>query len=307
VKLPKTALTSLAILGGCLVSAPGASAASVPGGLIVFAHATSLNGPRDIYTMWPTGGHLRQLTSGFDDREPRFSPDGSHIVFSSLRDGAVEVYEMAADGSDVVQLTTSDGTSSNGSPDYTADGRIVFVHSTGIVGEVWTMDADGGSQQRLFGGEFFGHPAASSRGEIAFANAGPQPALSLAGETGMRDLVADPTDDSFFGEPSFSPDGSRVAFTRTDFGSSVWLASHLYRMRRTGTGVRQLTNMAQRSDRMGDWSPDGSWIVFDACGYPDGCENRSLTGKIWAVKANGTHAHPLDDFEGETPDWGPAA
>jgi Tol biopolymer transport system component len=284
-----------------------AGAASMPGGLIVFAHATSLNGPRDLYTMWPSGGHLRQLTSGFDDRQPRFSPDGSHIVFSSQRDGAVNVYEMDADGSDVVQLTTSDGVSVNSSPDYTSDGRIVFVHDTGFVGEVWTMNADGSNQQRLFGGEWFGHPTASSRGEIAFANSSAVPALMLAGESGMRSLASDPSQNTRFGDPSFSPDGSRLAFDRAAFGVNVWQASHLYRMRRTGTGVRQLTDTVHRSDRMGDWSPDGSWIVFDACGYPDGCEDRSLTGKLWAVRANGTHAHPLDDFQGETPDWGPAA
>jgi Tol biopolymer transport system component len=307
VKLPKTALTSLAILGGCVVSAPGAGAAAMPGGLIVFAHATSLGGPRDIYTMWPRGGHLRQLTSGHDDRQPRFSPDGSHIVFSSLRDGAVNVYEMDADGSNVVQLTTSDGTSSNSAPDYTPDGRIVFLHSTGIVGEVWTMNADGGNQQRMFGGDWFSHPSASSRGEIAFVNNSSMPALSLAGESGMRNLAADPTQNTMFGDPSFSPDGSRVAFTRADFGTNVWQASHLYRMRRTGTGLRQLTDTVHRSDRMGDWSPDGRWIVFDACSYPYGCEDRSVTGKIWAVQANGMHAHALDDFQGETPDWGPAA
>ena len=74
----------------------------------------------------PHGGPPLQLTDNADvDDNPDWSPDGSRLVFTSDRDGDLEIYVMNADGSGVVQLT--DDEVDNGAADRAPDGeRIVF-------------------------------------------------------------------------------------------------------------------------------------------------------------------------------------
>ena len=48
---------------------------------------------------------MTPLTSQGNNENPRFSPDGRHLVFASDRAGAYDIYTMAIDGSDVRRLT----------------------------------------------------------------------------------------------------------------------------------------------------------------------------------------------------------
>jgi TolB protein len=70
----------------------------------------------EIYVMEADGsGQTRVTDDPGDDQGPTWSPDGSQIAFAALRNiqGAIdeedyEIYAMAADGSDVRQLTDND-------------------------------------------------------------------------------------------------------------------------------------------------------------------------------------------------------
>ena len=55
---------------------------------------------RDVAT-----GSVAQVTSQGNNENPRFSPDGRHLVFASDRAGSYDIYTMATDGSDVRRLT----------------------------------------------------------------------------------------------------------------------------------------------------------------------------------------------------------
>jgi Tol biopolymer transport system component len=80
----------------------------------------------DIFATGTDGGTATRLTSneGYD-AEGAVSPDGRRIVFTSLREGDLDLYVMDADGSNVRRLT--DGLGYDGGPFFSWDGRwIVF-------------------------------------------------------------------------------------------------------------------------------------------------------------------------------------
>ncbi|MEO7274419.1 MAG: hypothetical protein ABIX28_02900, partial [Vicinamibacterales bacterium] len=77
----------------------------------------------DIYRAEPDGSKLTPLTRtpGYD-AEATIAPDGL-IVFTSVRDGDMEIYSMKADGSDVKRLTNRPGP--DGGPFFSWDGTLI--------------------------------------------------------------------------------------------------------------------------------------------------------------------------------------
>ena len=77
----------------------------------------------DIYRADADGSNLTPLTrtAGYD-AEATIAPDGL-IVFTSVRDGDMEIYSMKADGSDVKRLTNRPGP--DGGPFFSWDGRQI--------------------------------------------------------------------------------------------------------------------------------------------------------------------------------------
>lgn len=77
-------------------------------------------------------------------------------------------------------------------------------------------------------------------------------------------------------EPAWSPDGKRLAFTRTTDGRRSF---QIYVMRANGSRVRRITR--GRFDYDPAWSPDGKWIAYRANGvlrivHPDGTGGRVI-------------------------------
>lgn len=99
-------------------------------------------GAADIYVMALDSGELGRLTdSPYEDNDPEWSPDGSMIVFKSGRrtqaPAREEIYVMDADGSNVRQLTTTEGFGSDHDPSWSPDSQmIVFSRYEGT--RPWT-------------------------------------------------------------------------------------------------------------------------------------------------------------------------
>ena len=102
----------------------------------------------DLYTMPVSGGTATRITSGpAFDSQPRWSPDGKHLVFLSDRSGAENVWLCDPDGSHPKALTK--GTNNlYASPAWTPDGNYIVVSRTsGVLGsvyELWLIHKDGG-------------------------------------------------------------------------------------------------------------------------------------------------------------------
>lgn len=63
---------------------------------------------------------------------------------------------------------------------------------------------------------------------------------------------------AFLGDISWSPDGSKIVFSKADQPST----NDLYVINQDGTGLAQLTDNHEVADRTPKWAPDGSSIAF---------------------------------------------
>ena len=78
----------------------------------------------DLYTLPVDGGTATPLLTGpAFESQPRFSLDGSEIVFVSDRSGGQNLWVLGADGSDTTQITRGNDNLYT-SPDWSPDGRI---------------------------------------------------------------------------------------------------------------------------------------------------------------------------------------
>ncbi|HWT91207.1 MAG TPA: hypothetical protein VN179_08835, partial [Solirubrobacterales bacterium] len=83
------------------------------GRYVVFERQAVKDGPTSLHSVGALGGGQRALTSGADDREAAFSPDGKTIVF--VRATAVgtnvndDVYAIRPTGSGLARLTRTGG------------------------------------------------------------------------------------------------------------------------------------------------------------------------------------------------------
>jgi len=102
----------------------------------------------DLYRMPISGGQATRLTTGLaHDMQPRFSPDGSRIVFVSDRTGGDNLWLMTLATGDTTQLTQGNNNTFL-SPEWMPDGKyIVAGRAPGLGGivKLWLYHVDGGS------------------------------------------------------------------------------------------------------------------------------------------------------------------
>jgi TolB protein len=236
----------------------------LPGGRSIVYASTHLGGrecpPRPDFTrgyVWPIydtydifradadGSNRVRLTDtpGYD-AEATVGPDG-RIVFTSLRDGDMEIYSMNPDGSDVKRLTNRIGP--DGGAFFSADGSQIVFRSKEISPgperdeyqallkaglwrptdlEIFVMNADGSNIRQvtdLNGSSFapFFHPDGR---RIIFSSNHHDPSgrnfdlyLIDVDGTGLERVTYNETFDGF---PMFSPDGKKLVFASNRDGRS---------------------------------------------------------------------------------------
>jgi TolB protein len=104
------------------------------------AFTSDRDGDTDIYTMNDKGEKVRNLTNNNDyEYPPKFSPDGTKIVFVSNRLGPLAIYIMNIDGSN--ESFIEYGSAPNFSPD---GNTIVFKRKIGDYYEICSIAVSGG-------------------------------------------------------------------------------------------------------------------------------------------------------------------
>ena len=191
----------------------------------------------DIFRVNLDGSGLTRITStpGYD-AEATVGKDG-RLVFTSVRDGDMEIYSMNANGSDVRRLTNLPGP--DGGPFFSLDGsQIVFRGRHPAPGaelddyfsllkqaiwrptslELFVMDRDGGNLRQV-----------TKNGAANFA-------------------------------PYFTPDGKRIIFS-SNLSNPKGRNFDLYLINVDGTGLEQVT-FTDVFDGFPMFSPDGRKLVF---------------------------------------------
>ncbi|MFW5776573.1 MAG: hypothetical protein ACOCZB_04720 [Spirochaetota bacterium] len=205
-----------------------------------FLFSQEINSNLDVYRL-EEDGTVTQLTDNVNsDHSGVATPDGAQIVFISDRDGSAryvyDVFIMDSDGSNPVNLTTTEGDAeyhAEVSPDGT---KIAYVSESprGSDAELWVMDLDGSDAVQLTPDDW--NTSGNARiprltwnpdgSDIVFAydsdddyeNGGMglyRVSSDTAGAPHTPTLIAPespPGPDRFYVEPSYSPDGSKIAF-----------------------------------------------------------------------------------------------
>jgi TolB protein len=227
-----------------------------------------------VWIMGPHQAGAKRITAGpADSGWPVWSPDGRRLVFDSSRtdpdprDAASinDVFTINPDGTDVTKLTDSVGASADAA--WSPDGSQIAFDADRRDPEhaqgIYVMDADGTNVRRI----------------------------TIRPPGYEADLA-----------PRFSPDGTRLVFTRQrGHGDSPKAA--LFVVRLNGSGPRRLTSFAIHAGDA-DWSPDGKRIVFEA--YP----SPGSYGDVYVIRADGHNLrnltrNPVGRAGSADPVWSP--
>lgn len=190
----------------------------------------------DLYRLPIGGGTATRVTSGPAwDIQPRYSPDGRELAFTSDRSGGNNLWRIRTDGSQPVQVTKEDFRLLN-NPAWTPDGQFLVgrKHFTGErslgAGELWLYHAAGG---------------------------------------GGLQLTKQKNDQQDLGEPAVSPDGRYVYFSEDVTAGPTF--QYNKNVHDTIYAIKRLDRRSGKTDTLIDTaggavrpqpSPDGRWLAF---------------------------------------------
>jgi eukaryotic-like serine/threonine-protein kinase len=234
-----------------------------------------------------------QITAGISSIGAATMTPDKKIVYSLAANGAEDLWEMAADGSQARQLTFNSGR--NSQPSVSADGRyIVFTSTRSGRPQIWRIDRDGSNPVQLSYGKVDRSPSCSPVGPwVAFVSqtSGEWAVwkVPLAGGEAIR------LSGSVETCPVISPNGQMVAYEYLDETT-----------RRIKLAVQPLeggpVTTIGDSDSQGSirWSRDGKALAY--------VSNKEGRTDIWAQPLTGGAPKKLTDFKAErifSFDWSP--
>lgn len=229
--------------------------------------------------------------------KPRFSPDGSRLLYTSYASGFPQAMMMDVNSLGARALGGQQQGTMSFSPRFSPDGRwILYSLEKNGNTDIYQMDAASGAQRALTNAPSIEtSPSYSPDGkQIVFeSDRSGVPQLYIMGANG-----GEPKRISFgdgrYGTPVWSPRGDMIAFTRQVGGKF-----HIGVMRTDGSEEKMLTESFL--DEGPSWAPNGRVVMFTRVTPGGNGEPRlhsvDITGRnMRPVKINGAASDP---------DWGP--
>jgi imidazolonepropionase-like amidohydrolase/Tol biopolymer transport system component len=264
----------------------------------------------DIYAMPITGGKATLLSGGKSwEVQPRFSPDGKLISFTSDRDGGDNIWIMNADGSNRHSVTKETFRLLNNAS-WTPDGQYLVArkHFTGTrslgAGEMWLYHKTGGEgvqlTKRKNDQQDAGEPIVSPDGNYVYwsEDVTPGPTFQynkdpyagiyaikrLDRETGEIETVTGGTGGAC--RPQLSPDGKLMAFVKRSRLKSVLYLRNLETAEEWPVYDDLSHDQQETWAIFGtypnfNWMPDNKHIIFYA------------KGKIWNLDIDAVSASQI--------------
>lgn len=238
------------------------------------------------------------------DAQPKWSPDGEQIAFTTYRDGKAQIYKMDVDGKQIVRLTHNSADDST--PAWSPDGnKIAFTSKRDGNDEIYVMNADGSNQTNISNHAANDtRPAWSPDGRRILFTSDRDAREGVAGnfEIYVMDsgggspvrLTDNPALDS---DPAWSPDGRKIAFTSNRDGNF-----EVYAMNPDG-GEQVNLSRNPAFDGKPAWSPSGDALIAFT-------SNRGSDPKnfdIWIMNSGGGDPKNLTNNQAvdDEPAWSP--
>ena len=244
------------------------------------------NPPAQVWLTDADGTNARQLTDFADTDayegafDPAFSPDGRTLAIDAVDDGVPGIFLIPARAPKGKLITEADAqrvtsapadTAFDSEPQFSPNGKwIVFTRFSmecaegpdGCQTRIYKVRTNGSGLRLLVGPEINGsapdwHPSGlaivfDSHDTFFAPNVGH--IMVMLADGSHKHVIVRGDSDSHYGNPSFSPDGTRVAYTHwplgpdgEPIGGEIWTAWV------TGHHPRQITQGG--SDNKADWGP----------------------------------------------------
>jgi Tol biopolymer transport system component len=225
----------------------------------------------DIYTVDPvTGGATAVVTGPETDLDPRWSPDGTHIVFerqASPDSSAGQLFVARADGTDVHPVTP-ESLAQIQSYAFSPDGRQILISARPSgVATILIATSDGSQIRQLDVGRPATNPAwrPPDGAEILFMDDGDNSngfggLYAVPSTGGEARAIFEPSAARLRGHPSWSPDGTQIAYT--EWVASTDLTARAHVIAADGTNDRTLPLPPGAVWQAGaGWSNDGTRLL----------------------------------------------
>ena len=178
------------------------------------------------------------------DLWPVFAPDGRHVAFTRVN-GQGRVFTLEVVDAQTGRTVPIAQNQAQLSPSWSSDGRIAYASG----GNLYVANAGGSVKTRYAAPQKAFAPAWRPHSDqLAYLTTHDATNLDLwvAGQLWVKGVI---------GQPSWSPNGSKLAFQRD---GSIWVASAPLTVTRLA-----VTNVQPGSPV---WSPDGSQVAYSAAG-----------------------------------------